>query len=632
MPIVFVVVFYCSSDATVHPATWFKVLFDDGKVFTFRPSALMPVNGNDDDSSSPVVNKKQNDIEVQPNKKQKLDSVDGLESKRHAEDADDDISTTESDFPDNSTPSTGILLSTLDPDTWEGILVKIKGGGKFQGLIGKVLRSGNGWVQLDCRSSGEIAKRAYELELMVQPPANAQLATPTTTTKVSSNAQVSNKGARGSASPPPPEASRDASSRASAVAKRPRSGRNAEDAGSVSTASRRSSGLSSRPRRGAAAENEDGSGGTEAEDSVDETPGADGPSGTQQDGPASRTSSARTSTSAAGIATAKSSVDSKTRVGGKWQSTPPTAPVEPVISDALVRVSSALIAARRDYTQKYIDRHVEKLNNRPDLRYWQRHIRSVMVDQEFELENAHEVIESYCSVCMVEKFNANATCWNNKCPLSPVYHKLTEKDADRKSKKADDADAVAACAEEEAAAVTDTPEAVEDVKVTVDMVDGNATSTDKENKEAAGTGEKVKSIKQSRSEKIKCQRRNLDAYLSKLCYRRTPAMNVTVDVLRLPAFLLSPPSREELFEVEKKRALEVVADKGVPDVEEAKQPVQEETVAVEHNVMTETASEMKVCDEVDKSVAASGTVASEAGEASPVVRDLLVATSESMIC
>jgi hypothetical protein len=35
----------------------------------------------------------------------------------------------------------------------------------MQGKVGKVLRSGNGWVQL-MTSVGEMAKRAYELELI----------------------------------------------------------------------------------------------------------------------------------------------------------------------------------------------------------------------------------------------------------------------------------------------------------------------------------------------------------------------------------------------------------------------------------------------------------------------------------
>jgi hypothetical protein len=35
----------------VHPATWFKVEFPDGKVVTFRPSALQPV----DDEGHPLA-------------------------------------------------------------------------------------------------------------------------------------------------------------------------------------------------------------------------------------------------------------------------------------------------------------------------------------------------------------------------------------------------------------------------------------------------------------------------------------------------------------------------------------------------------------------------------------------------
>jgi hypothetical protein len=39
----------------VHPATWFKVEFDDGKIVTFRPSALQPLDENGQPLASYVV-------------------------------------------------------------------------------------------------------------------------------------------------------------------------------------------------------------------------------------------------------------------------------------------------------------------------------------------------------------------------------------------------------------------------------------------------------------------------------------------------------------------------------------------------------------------------------------------------
>ncbi|GLE00147.1 hypothetical protein PINS_up008874 [Pythium insidiosum] len=60
----------------------------------------------------------------------------------------------------------GQLLSDLDPDMWIDRKCRINVG-KFKGLHGRVLRSGNGWVQLRLENSNEnTAKRAYELTLL----------------------------------------------------------------------------------------------------------------------------------------------------------------------------------------------------------------------------------------------------------------------------------------------------------------------------------------------------------------------------------------------------------------------------------------------------------------------------------
>ena len=57
------------------------------------------------------------------------------------------------------------LLSAVDADSWVNLQVVVKMG-KYVGTIGTVLRSGNGWVHLQTETEGEIAKRAYELELL----------------------------------------------------------------------------------------------------------------------------------------------------------------------------------------------------------------------------------------------------------------------------------------------------------------------------------------------------------------------------------------------------------------------------------------------------------------------------------
>jgi hypothetical protein len=58
------------------------------------------------------------------------------------------------------------LLSTVRADLWENRQVIVKAG-KYVGSTGTVLRSGNGWVQVQT-DAGEIAKRAHELELLEQ--------------------------------------------------------------------------------------------------------------------------------------------------------------------------------------------------------------------------------------------------------------------------------------------------------------------------------------------------------------------------------------------------------------------------------------------------------------------------------
>lgn len=40
-------------DVPIHPNTWYKVQFSDGKILTFRPSALMSINDKGEVFDSP---------------------------------------------------------------------------------------------------------------------------------------------------------------------------------------------------------------------------------------------------------------------------------------------------------------------------------------------------------------------------------------------------------------------------------------------------------------------------------------------------------------------------------------------------------------------------------------------------
>jgi hypothetical protein len=138
----------------VHPATWFKVEFADGKIVTFRPSALQPL----DDSGQPLAS-----YTVKPSiSKAHKEKVHGAPKSSPAV-------RTEQERQAASSLSRGsekkTLLNNTDPDTWVGKRVVLMGG-RNSGMEGIVKSSGNGWVQIDT-SIGEVAKRAYELEVVL---------------------------------------------------------------------------------------------------------------------------------------------------------------------------------------------------------------------------------------------------------------------------------------------------------------------------------------------------------------------------------------------------------------------------------------------------------------------------------
>lgn len=128
-------------EVPIHPATWYKVQFPDGRVVTFRPSALRLTS----DLSSYPEEPLDFDEEAPPSKKKKptrgrsrtLSVGSGGSSRR---------------------------LAAVDSENWTDCQVRIQSG-KLAGQVASVKASGNGWVQLET-PYGEVAKRASDLEIL----------------------------------------------------------------------------------------------------------------------------------------------------------------------------------------------------------------------------------------------------------------------------------------------------------------------------------------------------------------------------------------------------------------------------------------------------------------------------------
>ena len=123
----------------MHPATWYKIQFPDGRVVTFRPSALRLTS---DLTSHPEELEYD---EAPPNKKKKPTRA---------------RSRTLSMGSNGSTRR----LTAVDSENWTDCQVRIQSG-KLAGQVASVKASGNGWVQLDT-PYGEVAKRASDLEIL----------------------------------------------------------------------------------------------------------------------------------------------------------------------------------------------------------------------------------------------------------------------------------------------------------------------------------------------------------------------------------------------------------------------------------------------------------------------------------
>lgn len=143
----------------MHPATWFKVEFQDenvSKIVTFRPSALVPVDDDDKPIASyvvkPSVSRGYTARSLEPPVTKASLQKKALENS-HIE---------RLSFVDESRRLGYDAFN--DAHNWAGKNVRVTSG-RHLGHIGLVRSTGNGWVQVDT-SFGEIAKRVSELELL----------------------------------------------------------------------------------------------------------------------------------------------------------------------------------------------------------------------------------------------------------------------------------------------------------------------------------------------------------------------------------------------------------------------------------------------------------------------------------
>lgn len=322
-------------EAPVHPCTWFKIKFDDGEVFTFRPSALVGVG----DDYNPETGE---GIVYRSNHSSKHSTPEQFAMKGEGKHV-----LTPVKIPNPK------WLNELDGDLWVGASVRITTG-RMKGHEGTVLRSGNGWVQVETVTFGEVAKRAHELELVSYDKSKITFTMP----KMFGNS--------------PSGASNGSAKRSLDVV---------DENGGVRT----SSGRQVRPRTYSDAEDESALRGR------------------------------------AGNGRAHSYDASGNLLTGPSEQKQPSAPlIHPNIKEA-----------RNQYMQKYVKKMTEKLKHRPDLMYWTHMLKASHVlsgglpDPALERELARDFMDSVCSTCLKERWPVAKYCWNEACPASPVYYKLT---------------------------------------------------------------------------------------------------------------------------------------------------------------------------------------------------------------
>ena len=97
---------------------------------------------------------------------------------------------------------------------------------------------------------------------------------------------------------------------------------------------------------------------------------------------------------------------------------------EPHYAKRRLMVHPNIVAKKREYIQRYVDREREKLGKRPDLAYWKHMLNRTNYDPIHEHNAARDFTETVCEGCLVERWHGSKFCWNQKCLMSPIYWRL----------------------------------------------------------------------------------------------------------------------------------------------------------------------------------------------------------------
>lgn len=378
----------------VHPATWFKIRFDDGEVCTFRPSAFILV----DEDGMPSK-------DVRP----KTNSAEAMRAKANAALAASAEAGLIPGVQSRGVPNVYLLMD-LEADLWVGAIVRVIAG-KFTGVEGVVLRSGNGWVQIETSMFGEIAKRAHELEVL---RAGAPQGLETFGQQHQQHQQQQHAQQQMNA----------------AAMQMKRSRADMESAmfdgmhEDYSSSGMRAPMRMAPPRARPSSPSDDGSMGgagmhwPQRQAMMPGSVGGMGPAGMGSMPPTSAYAAPMMGSSAP-------------RASPGMMPMHPAQQAQHVPSQQAPLIHPNLKEAQYQYMQKYVKKMKEKFKSRPDMRFWSNVLRSSHLvsggepDPYLDAHMAREFNDAVCPSCLCERWPLSKYCWNESCPASPVYWKLT---------------------------------------------------------------------------------------------------------------------------------------------------------------------------------------------------------------
>ena len=416
----------------VHPATWFKVEFPpDTKVITFRPSALQPVSddGNPIEAYTvkPPLSRHQrmfggsnNGTPGEPVARGKSHS-NTIHCNLHSIYLCHCVCLEPAAVRKPISSKKRQTLNALDPDTWVGRQVIILTG-RVAGVPAKVTSTGNGWVQLETIDGIEIAKRAFELEVIPDGERMEDYV----------NEKTTGRAGGGSRRSVPREV-------VESVSTRNTSNNDDDTGGGVGGGRKRSKSekmmlatetkeLLSTGRRGGGGGGDVGEGNEPVNrrsrnraESFDLGDNGENSSNIMTSGPSSigpsnsRTGSRKLTSSRSNNNNGSDDDDEPNNTNNTH-----IVPKNPYLR------SSTYIEARRHFIVKYVGKIRDKLDHRPNLPDWKYKLNDCLGNTRLhELQAARIFDDSYCEICCVEKWPSAKFCWNESCPASPIWYKLT---------------------------------------------------------------------------------------------------------------------------------------------------------------------------------------------------------------